>query len=44
MAVDHINISRHHYDEEANKAIFGGDYNVTDADIREAIDLYGSRG
>ncbi len=42
--VHHINISRHHYDEQTNKAIFGGSYNVTDAELTEIIDKYSARG
>jgi pyruvate-formate lyase-activating enzyme len=42
--VHHINISRHHYDEEENKRIFGGKYNVTDAELMQIIDKYSARG
>ena len=44
MSVDHINISRHHYDEKENQQIFKGTYDVLDADIRHYIDLYSIAG
>lgn len=42
--VHHINVSRHHYDEQTNKAIFGGSYDVTDAELEEIIDKYSAQG
>jgi len=42
--VDHVNVSRHHYDEDENRKIFGGSYCVTDEYLRESIDEYGKRG
>jgi organic radical activating enzyme len=36
-AVDHINISRHHWDEVKNKEIFGGSYSVMDGDLVNMI-------
>lgn len=44
MTVDHINISRHHWDEGKNKAIFGGTYDVFDEDIVRIIDKYSESG
>lgn len=44
MAVDHINISRHHYEESKNLAIFGGQYNIVDNDIKNIIDKYSIAG
>lgn len=43
-AVDHINISRHHHDDELNKKIFGGSYELDTLDIAQIIDEYGKRG
>ncbi len=43
-AVDHINISRHHFDEKANTEVFGGSYNMPDAELSEIIDRFGERG
>ena len=43
-AVDHINISRHHFDQIENKKIFGGSYDVSDNDLLEIIDGYGKIG
>lgn len=42
--VHHINVSRHHYDENENKRIFGGAYNVTDKELAEIVDVYSGRG
>lgn len=42
--VHHINISRHHYDEEKNKAIFGGRFNVSNKELADIIDQYSARG
>jgi uncharacterized Fe-S cluster-containing radical SAM superfamily enzyme len=44
MSVDHINISRHHYDEYENKAIFGGSYDIMDNNIVDIIDAYSKKG
>jgi len=44
MSVDHINISRHHYDQDANLKIFGGTYKFMDSDIEEAINMYSTKG
>lgn len=44
LSVDHINISRHHWNDEANKAIFCGSYDVGDYDVHRAIDRYGKSG
>lgn len=35
--VDHVNISRHHYDEERNREVFGGSYRESDKTTMEAI-------
>lgn len=35
--VDHVNISRHHYDEDQNKGIFGGSYQESDKTTMDAI-------
>lgn len=43
-SVDHINISRHHYDEKINAAIFSGSYNVKDEDLLKIISVYDSIG
>lgn len=43
-AVHHINISRHHFDEEINKQIFGGTYNISNSDLYEIVDEYASKG
>lgn len=42
--VHHINVSRHHYDEEENKRIFGGSYNVMDSELMEIVDRYSAIG
>ena len=44
IATDHINLSRHHWDEVTNNEIFGGGYHMEDDDVEQAIDLYGARG
>jgi len=44
LTVDHINISRHHFNESDNKNIFGGSYNEDDKSLLMAIDEYGKRG
>jgi len=44
VAVDHINISRHHYDESKNKSIFKGTYDLPDSKLSVIIDEYGKRG
>lgn len=43
-SVDHINISRHHYDEKENCKIFGGSYQIMDKDLIKIIDRYSARG
>ena len=43
-SVHHINISRHHWDEDENRRIFGGAYNVNDFDLFNIIDRYSARG
>ncbi|MCP4986010.1 MAG: radical SAM protein [Colwellia sp.] len=43
-AVDHINISRHHFDEAKNNAIFKGSYSMTDNELTDIIDAYGKKG
>lgn len=43
-AVDHINISRHHYDETKNNNIFKGSYSMSDNELTEIIDAYGKKG
>lgn len=43
-SVDHINVSRHHYDEEENCKIFRGNYRVMDEDLAEIIDTYSAQG
>lgn len=43
-AVDHINISRHHFDEVENCKIFGGSYEMNDSKLEYIIDECGKRG
>lgn len=43
-AVDHINISRHHYDSVSNKKIFKGSYDITEPYLEQCIDEYGKVG
>lgn len=43
-SIHHINLSRHHYDFEENKRIFGGSWNVSDEYVEEVIDRYGAYG
>jgi hypothetical protein len=44
-AVDHINISRHHADDEENKKIFNSPkYSLSTKDITEIINLYNKHG
>lgn len=43
-AVDHINISRHHYDHLENKKIFKGTYNISDEYLEKCVDEYGKNG
>lgn len=42
--VDHINLSRHHWDEKENQRIFGGTYSLMDKDIKEIIRQYSKDG
>jgi MoaA/NifB/PqqE/SkfB family radical SAM enzyme len=43
-AVDHVNISRHHYDEQENIKLFGGCYDVGDSYVESAINTYSKFG
>lgn len=43
-AVDHINISRHHYNQIENKKIFKGSYNITDDYLEQCVDEFGKLG
>lgn len=42
--VDHINISRHHYDPVLNNTIFGGSYSKSEEETLKDIDLAGAYG
>lgn len=42
--VHHINISRHHFDEEINQKIFGGSFDVSNVYLAETIDAYSKQG
>jgi len=44
LSVDHINISRHHYDEDKNKNIFSGTYDISDEYISNCIKEYSKFG
>ena len=43
-SIDHINISRHHYDEKKNNEIFGNDYSLNDIVLEDIIDKFGEVG
>lgn len=42
--VDHINLSLHHYNDEYNRKIFQGTYNLTTEDHADIIDSFGAEG
>lgn len=37
-AVDHVNVSRHHYDARENRRVFGGDYYSDDLELAGSIE------
>jgi len=43
-SVDHINISRHHYDEKMNNIVFGNGYSLSDKELENIIDKFGEIG
>lgn len=42
--VDHVNLSRHHYNDEKNAAVFGGKYRGTTTQAAEIVDAFGAVG